>query len=428
MVLILFAAVLAAASVHALTPFPEFSAPRAITHGPHDHMFASYYGVNAWSPDDRYVLVLETDVNGRLPMPGEKATIGVVDTSDGDKFIPVAETTCWNFQEGTMAHWLPSEECSFVYNDMRGGRFVSVVVDFRTRAERVIPWPVSAVSADGAKAISINYARMRLTRPDYGYAGGGQDAREGVAFPDDDGLFLVDLKTGDAKLIVTIASVKDQVPQVKAVADKPGAPLSYFCHTVFSRDGKKVFWLSRSVDWYDKATHKHAYWHTTAFTCDIDGGNVRRCFPDGWGSSHFNWKPARSERDAATMIVTCNWQNKVYTHVEFTVGEEDKAHQVGGDAMNFDGHCIYTPDGNFISGDGYWDDKFFRHWKMVRLADNAVKDIGDFFVPEVYRDVYCRCDLHPRWRSDGRQLAFNSVHEGTRQIYVIDARNIVFSR
>ena len=28
----------------------------------------------------------------------------------------------------------------------------------------------------------------------------------------------------------------------------------------------------------------------------------------------------------------------------------------------------------------------------------------------------------PRWRPDGRQLAFNSVHEGTRQIYVMDAR------
>ena len=34
----------------------------------------------------------------------------------------------------------------------------------------------------------------------------------------------------------------------------------------------------------------------------------------------------------------------------------------------------------------------------------------------------------PRWCLDGRQLAFNSVHEGSRQIYVIDVRNIVFSR
>lgn len=56
----------------------------------------------------------------------------------------------------------------------------------------------------------------------------------------------------------------------------------------------------------------------------------------------------------------------------------------------------------------------------MRLADGEIRDIGDFFVPETYRNIYCRCDLHPRWRKDGRQLAFNSVHEGSRQIYVID--------
>ena len=104
------------------------------------------------------------------------------------------------------------------------------------------------------------------------------------------------------------------------------------------------------------------------------------------------------------------------------MGEEEKAHRVGGDVMNFDGHCIYTPDGAFISGDGYFDKKGFRHWKMVRLADGAVKDLGDWWTPPVYRNIYCRCDLHPRWRPDGRQIGFNSVHEGTRQIYVMDVR------
>ena len=56
---------------------------------------------------------------------------------------------------------------------------------------------------------------------------------------------------------------------------------------------------------------KGVNWHTTAFTCNADGTNIRRCFPDGWGSSHFNWKPALSERDARTMIVTCKWQNRI---------------------------------------------------------------------------------------------------------------------
>ena len=400
-----------------LAPFPEFSAPRAITSGPHDHFFASYFAINSWSPDNRYALVLETDIKDRLP-DGAPCTLGVVDMEDGNRFIPVMETRAWNFQEAAMAHWLPNEKDTLVVNDFRDGKFVAVVRNWRTGKERVYPFPVSAVSEDGTWALSINYARLFLTRPDYGYAGGGQDARAGTVFPEDDGLWRVDLRTGEAKLIVSTAALQWMVPKVAWDG------MSYICHTVISKDMKRVYFLSRSVDQSMAGVKKFkgVNWHTTAFTCNADGSNIRRCFPDGWGSSHFNWKPARSERDAATMIVTCNWLGRVYTHVEFTVGDEDYPRQVGGREMDFDGHCIYSPDGEFITSDGYWDDMFYRHWKIVRLADGKVRKIGKFFVPEVYRDVYCRCDLHPRWRPDGRMVGFNSVHEGSRQVYVMDVR------
>ena len=124
------------------------------------------------------------------------------------------------------------------------------------------------------------------------------------------------------------------------------------------------------------------------------------------------------------MTVTCRFQNKVYTHAEFTVGEEEKAHQIGGAEMHFDGHCLYAPDGNFISGDGYFDNRrFYRSWKIVRLADQKIQNVGQFYVPEIYRNIYSRCDLHPRWRPDGRMIGFNSVHEGYRQVYVMDVGN-----
>ena len=91
---------------------------------------------------------------------------------------------------------------------------------------------MSAVSEDGRWAVSINYARLFLTRPDYGYCGDGQDPRKGVVFPEDDGLWRVDLRTGEAKLIVPTAAVKAQVPKVGPTG------MSYLCHTVISKDGK----------------------------------------------------------------------------------------------------------------------------------------------------------------------------------------------
>ena len=34
-------------------PFPELSAPCAVTSGPHEHFLANYFGINAWNPGNR---------------------------------------------------------------------------------------------------------------------------------------------------------------------------------------------------------------------------------------------------------------------------------------------------------------------------------------------------------------------------------------
>ena len=400
----------------AVTPFPEVGAPRAITSGPHEHFFASYFGIDSWSADGRYVTVLETDLRDRMP-EGAPATLGVVDLQDGNKFIPVAETRTWNFQEAAMAHWLPGEKDTFVYNDLRDGKFASVVRNWKTGVERILPMPVSAVSADGTWAVSINYARLYLTRPDYGYCGGGQDDRKNAVFPEDDGLWTMDMKTGERRLIVSTAAVKDRVP---AVNGKGG--LSYFCHTVISKDGAKVYWLSRSVEGVvDAKGGKNGKCLTTAFTCNRDGSDIRRCFPDGWGSSHFNWMPNGEH----TMVVTARRDAKpLMTHVEFTVGKEDGVKQYGPGILDWDGHCIYSPDCRFISTDGYWNANGDRTWVLVRREDQAILPLGTFHVPDIYGKghVFTRCDLHPRFRRDGSQIGFNSVHEGTRQVYVRDIK------
>ena len=409
----------------ALAAFPEWSEPRAVTQGPHEHFLASYFAIDSWSPDRRYMLVLETDVNGRLPEAGERCTLGVVDLEDGNRFIPVTTTACWNFQEAAMAFWMDND--TILFNDVRDGKFRTVIMDWRTGKDiRVLPMPVSAVSEDRTWAVSVNYARLSLLRPDYGYAGPGQDARETVPWPEDDGLWTMDLRTGATKLILPVAATRPQMPEPKRVEGKPGQPLAYHCHTVISKDGAKIFFLARSVDWFDKVAHKIPYWNTTSFTVNRDGTELRRCFKDGWAGSHFNWAPDGSHR----MLVTATWNERndpkdagrVWSTVEFEVGKEDEVRRIGKGILDADWHCVYSPDGKFMSGETYWNKYGERPWVLVRLADGMTKPMGSFYVPEKYRGTYWRCDLHARYRPDGKQIAFNSVHEGSRQVYVRDIR------
>ena len=47
-----------------------------------------------------------------------------------------------------------------------------------------------------------------------------------------------------------------------------------------------------------------------------------------------------------------------------------------------------------------------------------MKVIAKVFAPFKY-DNDTRCDLHPRWRQDGKAICFDSVFEGHRGLYIV---------
>jgi hypothetical protein len=378
--------------------FPTVSEPIQITSNDKEHLFASYYGINSFSKSQRYVTVLETDVKHHLPGENEPAILGLVDLQTHD-FIPITETRAWNFQQGCMAHWLStSPDSLIIFNDLRNGKFVSVIINVFTKEEvRIIPYPVSAVSPNGKEAISINFARLRITRTDYGYGGEGQDKRAGVQFPEDDGLFLVDLETGDASLLVSIADVKELVPEI------PEEGIEYFNHTLISRDGSKIFWLARAIP----------NRNTTSFTVNFDGTGLQRCFPDGWAGSHFDWLSGDE------LMITAAYQAKQYAHVLFTVGETNYK-RLGNGLLDYDGHGTFSPDGNWMVTDTY-PQEALREQKiyLMDMQTEAVFPIGRFVEPEEFTGGW-RCDIHCRWSPDGNIIGFNSTYTGSRQVYILN--------
>jgi len=380
--------------------FPKTSKPMAITSGPKEHLFASYYGINSWSSDQRYVTVLETPIKYRLPTENDPATLGLVDLKTNE-LIPLAETRAWNFQQGCMAHWLGTFPNSrIIYNDMVEGIYVSIIMDVHTKRKiKTIPYPVCAVSPNGKEAASINFSRLRITRQAYGYGGDGQDAKLSVQFPKDDGMFLVDLDTGKAKLLVSIYDVKEQVPGV------PKKGIEYFNHVLFSREGGKIFWLAR-------ATPKR---NTTAFTVNRDGTNLRRCFPDKWGGSHYDWL---NENE---LMITAKYKAKSNGHVLFTVGH-DNYKRLGKGQLNFDGHGTFSPDGKWMSTETYPSkDLYEQKLLLMNMKTEAVLPLGRYLHPTVFRKngKDAQCDLHGRWSPKSDMIGFNSVNTGQRQAYII---------
>ena len=343
-----------------LIKFPIVSEPSAITSGPLEHLFASYYGINSWSADQRYVTVLETPIKYRLPTENDPATLGLVE-----------------------------------------GKYVSIIMDVHTKQKiRTIPYPVCAVSPSGKEAVSINFSRLRTTRKSYGYGGNGQDARLSVQFPSDDGLFLLDLETGEAKLLVSIHDVKEQVPEV------PEEGIEYFNHVLFSLEGGRIFWLARAIP----------NRNTTAFTINSDGENLQRCFPDGWGGSHFDWL---SEDD---LMITSKYKAESNAHVLFTVGQENYR-RLGNGLLDYDGHGTFSPEGKWMVTDTYPGNGELNEQKLylMNMKTEAVLPLGRYVHPTEFREngKDAQCDLHPRWSPKGNMIGFNSANTGERQVYII---------
>jgi len=380
------------------TPAPQ---PRAITRGPKHHFFG-YYEKCPWDASGRYHLALEVPFIDRMPTPEDRATVGLVDLAEDARFQALDETPAWCWQMGTMLRWMPgAEDRLIVYNHRAGDAFQAVVRDIRGGEVRRLPRPLYALSPDGRYGLTLNFARLARTRPGYGYEG-GRDLSAGAPRPADDGVFRVDLATGDARLLLSL----DQAASLRPLDSMKDAE-HWFNHIQINPDGSRFAVLHR---WRSGKS-----WQTRTLTADADGANVHILADDGY-FSHYDWMT----RDRLLGHAGRGGVRRYWLFTDRT----DQAEPFGGSVLGPDGHCSFSPDRRWVLTDTYPDKERKRTLILYRVADGRRVDIGRFFAPPAI-DGPMRCDLHPRWSRDGRQVSLDSAHEGMRQVYVLDVGPIV---
>jgi hypothetical protein len=363
------------------------------------HHFFGYYGINPWDRSKRYHLALETDFDDRVPTAADWALVGLID-SRGHRFIPFAKTTAFNLQQGSMMHWIDSgfgEE--FVYNAYENQSLLSYTINIKTGAKRKINSAVAAVSPNGREAIGLNYIRSWYCRNEVGYANDIPNY-ETTNVPEKDGLFAVDLVSGEKRLLLPFAEVVKHPAFHFAING-----LLWFDHVLYNPSGKRMLFFCRIK------TGKN--WASSLWTVNRDGTNLQCQIPFGHWISHFDWK------DDRTILITSDVLGEK-NFLEFTDGHKDFM-PMGKGILPADGHCSYSPDGRYIlcdakvAGGDHPKAEIF----LFNLAKGEKRTLG-VFDQDVKRSGAIRCDLHPRFSLDGKTITFDSVHEGERQIYRIE--------
>ena len=372
------------------------------------HQFYGYYDNPAWSHNDRYHLVHKVSFWDRLQNKDDKAELGMIDTST-KQYTPVAETTAWNFQQGTMLQWNPlAPEDEIIFNTFSGGQYAGVVLNVHTKEQRLLEQPVTNVDPTGKYALSVNFSRMFDFRPGYGYAQ-IPDSYAQEPHPSGDGIYRIDLRTGRSELILSLQAIWDFTKDFFNGQDHK----IMINHINFNTDGTRFVCLVRNFP-----TASAAHWKTAIVTAKHDGTELF-LLSDYSYASHYHW------RDPEHLVIYSRGAegsdagNQLYVL-------KDRTHEVEPVDTGFflkDGHCSYSPDRRLLLYDSYPDEDSYRHLYLYDLERKQGVNLGSLYsYPEVQGDY--RCDLHPRWNRAGTAFSLDSTHEGRRQMYVVDVRGI----
>lgn len=369
------------------------------------HYYYGYYDNPALTPDDRMHLCNRVPFMNRQPAAGDESELGWFDLETGE-FHVFARTTAWNFQQGCMLQWLGGQEGKVVYNNWNGKEYKAVVQDVFTGEKRSLPYPVANVSPDGKWGIVLNFNRIYDFRPGYGYCNRPDPWRD-IPAPEDDGLSLMNMETGETHMLYSY----QQMESIFAGDDpKYKGRKIVVNHATFNTDSDRLLFLVRYFP------EPGGEWETALGTSSVEGSLYKL---RGYTyASHYFW------RDRNTLLIYADAGEGPGLY-ELTDGTQnyklyDKAF------FNQDIHCSYSPDREFIIGDGYEDSESFRPLFLYHIASKKGMLLGRFYAPDL-GNFDIRSDLHCRWTHDGKNVTFDSIHEGFRGLYMMDLREAMAS-
>lgn len=376
---------------------------RTLTSGPNHHFFG-YYAVSPWNRAGDKMICVESTFQNRMPRPNEAATIVAVNPATGAT-KPIAETRAWNLQQGCMLNWSPVEPNTILYNDAVGGDIISVSLDLATNKKRTYGRAIESVAPNGRYASCVTYGRLARLRPVVGYAA-AKDPNPTDNHPGNDGVHILDLKTGDSRLAVSLQQVYEVLapkhPELKEKA-------LFIQHTVINPASDRLFFLARTIE-------KGAL-TSAMFTAGIDGKQLREVVPYGRGVSHFAW------RGAGEIMATFRIESKV-RHALFKDRENPEYQVVGPEFLDADGHCSFSPDPQLLVTDRNIPEVPAKRLMLYHLGRKEGTVLGEFPMKtpsgENYIGSDLRCDLHPRWKSSGDQICFDALdtRSWTRQLHI----------
>lgn len=354
---------------------------------PNTHVFFGYYDITPFNElsDELIYLNLKED---------EQIAHIMLNTYQNNAEQELAATCAWNWQQGCRLRWMPNNSREIVFNDFNEDGYVSRIINIDTMAERCVNAALYDISSDGEYGLSIDFERLGVKRPGYGY--------QCRVYNEDDhdltseSIDIINVRNNTRKVILTYSDII-KVPGCESIDLRN----NYINHLSFSPSGRKFlfFWLTADSSWHKAYLLVH----------DLEKCETK-LLEGKEKVSHYVWI------DDDNIICTAANDNRDWHYYMYNISSSTKT-LMNPKVLNTDGHPSVFNNQQILT-DTYPN---LNGYQQLYIADID----GEGY--EQLVDIYSNCkiegekrtDLHPRYNRNKKLVCFDSNQKRYRTLMVL---------
>jgi hypothetical protein len=398
-----------------------------------------FYDSSPISPSGRYVALTRIQDETRGPVPGEAADVVLVDLETGTLRM-VAQTACWDTQLGAQVQWGAGDhELLFNTLDDAVWEARAVVLDPQSGSQRRLDGAVYHASPDGSRIASPALHRIGFTQLGYGLSLPQQVLQPNIGAPEDDGVFVTSVETGQTSLVLSLAEIYERLRADLQIQDlgPASAPKGalYGFHVKWSPSGDRLMFVVRY-----RGLRDGPGWTGALVTCRPDGSDPRVAVPASvWsqGGHHPHWCPDGEHiimnlSERAIALARGEDLDGTSRELRFARISTDGTVEPFHPSTVGSGHPTLHPDGRHILTDAYPHEAISRPGSLCPLRWVDTRGGGErplLWMPlspaaeGPFRSL--RVDMHPAWDREHRRVVVNGTRDGHRYVYLVDMRGVV---
>ncbi|MFZ3437486.1 hypothetical protein L2D37_07095 [Vibrio harveyi] len=404
------------------------------------HYFFGYYDKSPFDMSGDRLLACKATFVDREPLKDDQLEIGYFNWKKNNEFKKISSTKTWNWQQGCMLQWFgPDYNKKIIFNDIRDGKFSTVIYDIDGNNEKTYPIAYYCLSENSDFALCIDNERHYWFRDGYNYKG-IENPNKNINIDYEDGIWKLDFETSNINKIISFKELFE-FNQVSSMFNS----VHYIEHLMINPSGSHFIFLHR---W--KMESGDIY--TRLYSAKVDGSELR-LLNDSGRMSHFCWMDNENILGWGGVSNPVNKLRKYKNLVKYFIkplvpiykrlssGNANIVNLVSGDSyiiinrvtskikrifteqLKYDGHPSFLKDKkNIFVTDNYpsENNQYTQNLYLVDMSNDKVKVIDTIEHSPVFASTTCRSDLHPKVSLTGDFISVDTLENDIRAMRVYE--------